>query len=87
MNTSQSGELVRHLSETELEEAIENAQSADETRLVRRCVSSRISIRGIPASRQGDASGSLDPRRVDGLACGMMAVQRDSARASAAAGR
>ncbi|WP_089649966.1 IS630 family transposase [Halobacterium hubeiense] len=36
MNTTQRGELVRHLSEAELEQAIEEAQSADETRLVRR---------------------------------------------------
>ena len=36
MNTGQRGELVRHLSEEELGQAIEDAQSADETRLVRR---------------------------------------------------
>ena len=35
MNTIQRGELVPHLSEAELEQAIEEAQSADETRLVR----------------------------------------------------
>lgn len=31
MNTSQRGHLVRHLSEGELEQAIEDAQKADET--------------------------------------------------------
>jgi putative transposase len=36
MKTSQRGQLVRHLSEEELDRAIEDAQKADETRLVRR---------------------------------------------------
>ncbi|MDQ2052617.1 IS630 family transposase [Natronolimnohabitans sp. A-GB9] len=36
MNKSQRGLLVRHLSEEELDQAIESAQEADETRLVRR---------------------------------------------------
>jgi len=36
MNTTLRGKLVRHLSESELEQAVEDAQSADETRLVRR---------------------------------------------------
>jgi putative transposase len=36
MNTSQRGHLTRHLSERELDQAIEEAQKADETRLVRR---------------------------------------------------
>ena len=36
MNTSQRSHLMRHLSESELDQAIEEAQKADETRLVRR---------------------------------------------------
>jgi len=36
MNTAQRGKLVRHLTETELDQAIINAQSADEMALVRR---------------------------------------------------
>lgn len=36
MKISQRGRLVRHLSEAELDRAIEDAQKADETRLVRR---------------------------------------------------
>ncbi|WP_152424851.1 IS630 family transposase [Natronococcus jeotgali] len=36
MNNRQRGLLVRHLSEEELDQAIESAQEADETRLVRR---------------------------------------------------
>ena len=36
MNTTQRGQVVRHLSEAELDQAIQEAQKADETRLVRR---------------------------------------------------
>lgn len=36
MKKTQRGLLVRHLSETDLVQAIEDAQQADETRLVRR---------------------------------------------------
>ena len=36
MKTTRRGELVRHLTESELEQAIQKAQKADETRLVRR---------------------------------------------------
>jgi hypothetical protein len=36
MKTSQRGVLVEHLSEAELDHAIENAQKAGESRLVRR---------------------------------------------------
>jgi transposase len=36
MNTSQRSHLMRHLSESELDQAIEEAQKGDETRLVRR---------------------------------------------------
>ncbi|MFC7135347.1 MULTISPECIES: helix-turn-helix domain-containing protein [Salinibaculum] len=36
MNTNQRERLVRHLSEAELDQAIEDAQSTDEARLVRR---------------------------------------------------
>ncbi|RQG87852.1 helix-turn-helix domain-containing protein [Natrarchaeobius halalkaliphilus] len=36
MNNSQRGLLVQHLSEAELDQAVEAAQKADETRLVRR---------------------------------------------------
>lgn len=36
MKKSRRGQLVKHLSEEELEQAIEDAQKADETRLVRR---------------------------------------------------
>ncbi|WP_096391819.1 helix-turn-helix domain-containing protein [Halopenitus persicus] len=36
MNSSQRGLLVKHLSDSELDQAIAEAQKADETRLVRR---------------------------------------------------
>jgi len=36
MNTAQRGKLVRHLTETELDQSIVDAQSADESHLVRR---------------------------------------------------
>ena len=36
MKNSRRGQLVRHLSEAKLDQAIEEAQKADETRLVRR---------------------------------------------------
>jgi putative transposase len=36
MKTGRQSEIVRHLSETELDTAIDDAQKADETRLVRR---------------------------------------------------
>jgi len=49
-------------------------------------VSSRISIKAIHASRQVDASGSFDPRRVGGHAHGMRVGSRVYAHASAAAG-
>ncbi len=36
MKSSRGGQLVKHLSEEELDQAMRDAQKADETRLVRR---------------------------------------------------
>lgn len=62
MNTCQRGYLVQHLSEEELDQAIEEAQSADETRLVRWLCFLKNLYPGDARKQEG--------RRVDGHARG-----------------
>jgi len=56
MKSSRRGQWVKHLTEEKLEQAITDAQKADETRLVRRLCYIRISIKEIRARRQASAS-------------------------------
>ena len=87
MERSRRFELIEHLSNTELDRAINEAQKADETCLVRRLCFVKGLYDGKTQQQAGEAVGVSQPTSSAGPARGIKTVLRACAHASAAGGR
>lgn len=87
IKSGQRGLLVGHLSEAGIEQAIEDAQKADETRLVRRLCFVKALYEGKTQQHAGDAVGVSQATSSAVHARGMTMVSRGCAHASAAGRR